>query len=512
MSGASTTIAKASQAITASPERVLWVFSALHTLAFSAIALFAQPNLPLDVIEQLAWARDPQLAYYKHPPLAAWLLDAIGSYRLATPWPAAIVGPALSALTFVIVWKVARRVLTPLRALAASTALEGMIYFNYRTLEFNQDLIQLPLWAAIAYFAHRCYRERMIADWISLGILSALGLYAKYSTLLLLFCLLLAFLQKPARNTFLTPGPWISFGVSLLLLSPHLIALDRIDYAPFHYALDRTDYAGGAFDHLFFPLAFLGAQIVNCAVALLLMAILICPRNGPVMVPPEQADGNDRLFFLIVGLGPLTISLIAQLILGVRFRDMWGTPMFDFLPLTLLLFASERPISANAYAQYVFAVGCTFLAVIVARLAGNIFAPYAEPHQIDRLHYPGREIARVLTTGWHEKAGECPLALVAASSWSGGNVTVYSKEHPHLLINGDFSKSPWVTPDDVSARGILIVWPKSRAVEDQELLEKFPTAYRQPDIMFTAAGSVAKTLQVSWAIVMPKRSSCRASK
>ncbi|TAK93442.1 MAG: hypothetical protein EPO09_12670, partial [Aquabacterium sp.] len=47
----------------------------LHLLIWTALPLLVSRNLPLDVIEALAWGREWQWGYYKHPPLSGWLAE-----------------------------------------------------------------------------------------------------------------------------------------------------------------------------------------------------------------------------------------------------------------------------------------------------------------------------------------------------------------------------------------------------------------------------------------------------
>ena len=53
-------------ACSAHPKAILFAVLALHFAAFSLVAVLTQPTLPLDVIEQVSWARNPEWAYFKH--------------------------------------------------------------------------------------------------------------------------------------------------------------------------------------------------------------------------------------------------------------------------------------------------------------------------------------------------------------------------------------------------------------------------------------------------------------
>ena len=57
------------------PERIVRAFLTVHVLIWWLLPALLQHNLPLDVIELLAWGREWQIVYYKHPPLPAWILE-----------------------------------------------------------------------------------------------------------------------------------------------------------------------------------------------------------------------------------------------------------------------------------------------------------------------------------------------------------------------------------------------------------------------------------------------------
>src|SRR5690242_11826275 len=57
--------------------RVFHCFVLLHLIVWTALPAFLTHTLPQDVLEGLAWGQEWQLGYFKHPPLQAWLLEAV---------------------------------------------------------------------------------------------------------------------------------------------------------------------------------------------------------------------------------------------------------------------------------------------------------------------------------------------------------------------------------------------------------------------------------------------------
>ena len=129
------------------PARIFRTFLAVHVLIWWLLPALLQHNLPLDVIEQLAWGREWQIVYFKHPPLPAWILEAIAT--LSGRWPAAtyVAGPLASALALVAVWRLSCTLMGQRRAVLAVLAQGCVLYFTIFIPEFNNNVVLLPLWA-----------------------------------------------------------------------------------------------------------------------------------------------------------------------------------------------------------------------------------------------------------------------------------------------------------------------------------------------------------------------------
>jgi hypothetical protein len=483
------------------PAAVVAGFLALHFAALALIALLAQPTLPLDVIEQLAWARDPQFAYFRHPPLPAWVLAALmaaSGYRL---WLAALAGPAAATLALALVWRLARRVVDPVRAMLAVLMLEGVVYFNFTALEFNHDVIQLPLWALIALMGHRAYREGRLGDWLALGLAAAFGMLGKYSTFLLLVSLLAALLaDASSRRRFATKGPWLALAVTVVVLAPHLWAVYRLDFAPFHFPFERAHAGSAWFDRIVFPVGWLAAQFAAIAAALLLGAILAW-RRGPA--PPGIAEA-DRRFVLILAFGPAVLSLVLQAVSGLRFRDSWGAPMWDLLGLALVMFGSGR--GGRSLGAFFAVWVAVFVAAMGARGVVTTASAYVTGRG-ERTQFPAHAFADAIEAGWRAQEGGRPLGIAIGDSWLAGLVSAYGRDHPSVMIDGDPAKSPWITRARLDQSGAVLVWPLGPdEAEPAAFAAAFPAARPQPPLSLSyLTGVELPPIRVGWAILPPGR-------
>ena len=160
------------------PTVVFAAFLAVHAAVWTALPSALYPNLPLDLIEALAYGREWQLGYDKLPPLPWWLVEA--AYRLFGHDVAfyALAQVAV-AVAFVAVWATARPLVGAVGALVAILILDGLHYVNYTAAKFNHDVIQLPFWALAGYAVHRALLTGRWAQWGLLGAAIGLALWAK---------------------------------------------------------------------------------------------------------------------------------------------------------------------------------------------------------------------------------------------------------------------------------------------------------------------------------------------
>ena len=100
---------------------------------WTIVPALLQRNLQLDAIEGVAYGRDWQLGYWKHPPLPWLLMDL--THRIFGPrlWPFFLLGQLASAVAFWATWRLGRELFTPLEAFVAVVILDGNIEYSFNT-------------------------------------------------------------------------------------------------------------------------------------------------------------------------------------------------------------------------------------------------------------------------------------------------------------------------------------------------------------------------------------------
>ena len=109
------------------------------------------------------------------------------------------------------------------RAAAGAVLLSGVVYFTWVTPEFNHNVMQMPLWAGLVLVLWRAREEEGIVWWSLVGVLGAVGLYAKFSTVLLLLPAAIYILADPkCRRQIATPGPWVGLAAFVEIGRAHV--------------------------------------------------------------------------------------------------------------------------------------------------------------------------------------------------------------------------------------------------------------------------------------------------
>jgi Dolichyl-phosphate-mannose-protein mannosyltransferase len=463
------------------PDRVLAWLIGLHLVVWTALPALVNRNLQLDLAEGLVLGREWQLGYWKHPPLPWWIEDlalrAAGDVRVVY-----LLGPLACTIALYALWRLGCLITSPQKALVAVLALEGLHFFNFSAVKFNQDVMQLPLWALTGLFVYRAIVNGRSADWILSGIWLALAFWTKYAAVALAIPVGLVLLVDPlARRAWRTPGPYLMAAAFLVVLAPHLAWLVAHDFSPLHHAEARARAAAHWYELITFPLRWIASQaFFLLPTAGLLAALLIGARRT------SPADGFARRYVATLALGPFVLVTLGATLAGRLAVAMWGYPLWTFLPLAAVVWF--EPVTEVRRLR-LFARACltVLLAMPIAYAADELLEPFLRDRP-KATQFPGHLLAQTITELWHDTTGT-PLLYVGGvdfgSSGSGefaaNMVAVYSPDRPHVVVHGEPLLSPWVDPADLDRQGAVFVWEtfgRSQGLPDS-LRARFPRAELQ---------------------------------
>lgn len=419
--------------------------------AYFALWILLPPLLsasyPLDVVEGIYWGRELAWGYYKHPPLSSWLLYAF--VRVFGVWGPYLLSQLSVALTLWLVYRLGRAVLGQERALLGTLLLLGVFYYTWPSLEFNHNIAQLPVWAALIGSLYRALRRDRLRDWLLFGVLAGAGMLVKYSVAILLASAVLYSLWTRQRRLWLTPRPWLALAVAALVFAPHVYWLWMHEWLPFSYAQQRAAEAGGDGGGRWAALGFMGTQLVNHAPLLL---VLLGSRCWRFRLP--AADEGWR-FLVFMGLGPALLVTALGLVMGTGLRDMWGMPMWN---VSGLLVAGLIPAEglARLYPRLLRGMA-VWLALVTLLMAGYVQWGGQWRNRPSRMDWPQTALAQQAQTLWAAHS-RCALDSVSGDYWLAGLAATAQPQLPSVMIEGNAAYSPWMSVGRLARHGTLVVF------------------------------------------------------
>ena len=431
-----------------SPPSIVGAFIAAQLVFWTLFPALGYSAPPLDVTESLVWGREWLLGTHKHPPLPSWLLEIARLTTGSVIWAPFLLSQICVGLTIWCAFLLGRRMIGAERGAAGALLLGGVFYFSWPTPEFNHNVIQMPIWAAVPLFLHRAVEGGRWRDWLMLGALGAAAIYGKYSAaLMLLFVPAWLAAIPEGRDRLRTPGPWAAAALFLVLIAPEAVWLFAHDFQPLDWAALRSG-GGGT------PLTFLGAQIADH----LPMLLIAGPAGliGRAMWRPA-GTARDRRYLLIFGLGPLFLTLVGAVIGGSGLKDMWGMPMFALSGLILTAYLGGRIDPLRLHRQLVAVLA---LVVLVSGIHGLLVGkgPAWAGLKPMRGAWPMDDIRTAAESFWRERNPDEALRFVIGDFWVGGLVALEAEGVPSVMLNGDAAISPWIDTAQLDKRGGVIIW------------------------------------------------------
>ena len=436
------------------PSLVLFAFCLAQIVAWTFAPAWTHDAPPLDVVESGMWGREWVLATYKHPAAPSWALELTRLATGAIGWPAYLVSQFCVTATFVLVWRLGLDLFGEDdegqgRALAGVLLLAGLFYFSWPTPEFNHNVAQLPVYAAIAWLTWRATTRGTWGWWAGLGLVCGAGLHVKYSVAVVVAISAVwilfdgGFLRRLA-----TPGPWIALALAALVAAPQVWWLVGHDYMPFVYARSRAGHALSSR-----PLASLGAILAAHAGLFVLAAIAGLFGRGAR--PGMLLARRQMRFLLLFALGPVMATLAMTALLSMGTRDMWFMPMADLSGLLVVGLTAMRWTPARLRRL----TGAAFALVAILPTAYAVTVDY-QPRLTGvllRAAWPQRAISQRMQEVWRDRTG-APLRIVAGDQWIAGLVGLSAPDAPSILTNGDPTISPWIDAARLRREGALLVW------------------------------------------------------
>lgn len=415
-------------------KKFFYILCLYHLIIWTFVPYFSNKNLPLDVIEALAWGQDFYLGYNKHPPLSAWIPGLLFKIFGNKDWIYYLLSQVFIVISFIFLWKLSSLFFKKKSQILLSIlAIEGIAFYTFDTPQFNVNICQIPLWIGTVYFFFKSIKNNKIINWIFLGVFSALGFLTKYIfayLLISLFFYLIFISTKKKKISFNFLYALLSF---LLITIPHLQWLIQNDFTTLYYAIKR----GGLnefniYNHLLNPVKFLMNQIIVLLPFLLLIYILV--KKIKVKLPIN----NEKFIFLLFSfLIPFFLILITSIITGSRIRTMWMIPFYSLIGI-FFIFLYQNQINSKKFKNF-------FILLIIFLIVSPILYSLRSIYSDSRTSYDGKKIALQVEQEW-KNISKDKISNVGFSEWYAGNLSYQLGNRPKVFLeeNNDFYKKPAV--------------------------------------------------------------------
>ena len=415
-------------------KNIFYLLCLYHLIVWTIVPYLSNKNLPLDVIEALAWGQDFDLGYNKHPPLSAWIPGLLFKIFGNKDWIYYLLSQVFIVISFIFLWKLSSFFLKNKSQIVLSIlVIEGIAFYTFETPQFNVNICQIPLWIGTIYFFLKSIKNNKIADWIFLGTFSALGFLTKYIFAYLLISLFfyliyIFFIRKKINFNFL-----YTVLIFFLITAPHFQWLIRNDFTTIYYALKR----GGLnefniYNHLLNPFKFLINQISILLPFLLLIYLLI--KKIKIKLP---FDNQKFIFLLFSFLLPFFLILITSMVTGSRIRTMWMIPFYSLVGV-FFIFLYQDSINLKKLKSF------NILLIIFLIVSPTLYS-LRSIYNDSRTGYEGKKIALQIEKDW-KTISKDEISNVGFSEWYAGNLSYHLSNRPKVFLeeNNNFYKKPAV--------------------------------------------------------------------
>lgn len=479
-----------------------FTFISIHIFCWTIAPLLFLGNGPLDVMEGLAWGKEWQWGYDKHPFLAPWLTQLAnlggGGHAL---WTVYLLSQLCIAVCFYAMWRLSQKFLNPWQAFFAVLILEGVYFFNFTTPEFNPNIIMLPLWALSCWAFYSALTTDKWQSWCATGLWAGLAMVAKYYSAALLVCMLLLLLvDTEARIHWRKPGPYICAGIALLVMLPNIVWLTQHDFIAVAYALSRGGHHATLWwDHIYYPVNYIGQAFLTILPTLIIFIPLFFTKSDGT-----RLSTFDRRFLAWMAYGPFILTLLFSMVTAAKLRTEWATPLFSFTGLLLFIYKRPQITKQNAKRVVAITIGF-FLLALIAFAVINVAVPYVTGKDKEAT-YPGQAMSMRITQLWHQRY-HTRLQYVAGPREAASNVGFYSSDSPVVYFNWSHQSSPWVNEAQMRQSGAVFVWEIDHGGKHlpPSILQRFPNLQMLPvQYIRQASGAHLAKLAIGVAFLPPK--------
>lgn len=423
---------------------ILLAVFVLLWMAFLSLA-YLNGDLHPDVVEAWTLGRTLDWGGIKHPPLMGWITHVWMLVFPARDWSLYLLAMTNSAVGLWVVDLTARRFTRGDKRAVILLLLMLLPVYQFQAQRFNANSVLFAVWPLAIYCFLRSFETRHAGWAIAAGLVSALAVLGKYYSAFLILGFAFAAICHPARRAYFgSRAPWISAGVGLLLLAPHIHWMLTSGISPFDYALAAH---GGVTTGraLLSGASFLLGLVATLALPGLIWAAMIRTRAGDYLRHLKPLEPG-LLLLLLVAIGAIITPPAVALVLGNLLSAVWASPGL-YLFVLVGVCAAKFPVGRIETRR--LALGVLTLTVIAILLApAHAYYRNGHPFSEGRNYYS--LAADEVLKRWRQVSG-VPLKTVSGDKLAMA-LGFYAPEHPAFVIPYN-NRYEWQMPSQAALDG-----------------------------------------------------------
>jgi 4-amino-4-deoxy-L-arabinose transferase-like glycosyltransferase len=416
---------------------------------YGVIAKSSQ-DLNADMGEMVVWTRELALGYPKHPPLLAYILWAWFKVFPVADWAYLLLAVVTVSAGIFLAIELCAEWLAAEKLAAVPFLLAGIPFYNFLGLKFDQNSVLIPLWGLAMWAMLRALDTRHLGWGALAGGAAVAAMLSKYWSAFLLVALLLAALFHPKRREyFRSVAPWMTAGVFLVIVAPHVVWLIRENFPPITWVTTRR-VSASLTETLVSLVDFIGGTVGYAALAIALVLLFVRPSLAALkdgFLPRDERRTAAILFWT-----PLALPIVPALIKNIRLLSLWNTPSLNLLPVMLL--GSPLVTVSRAAVLRVASVVTLVTVLIVAASPFIAFALLKTGVENDAAY--ARLLMEATEREWHKDTDK-PLKLIGGPFVLVSTAAFYGKDQPSTYAHFSNYLSPWFDDARIARDGMAIM-------------------------------------------------------
>ena len=382
---------------------------------------------------------------WPNPPLQTWIAGAVALTGARDSWFFVLVAQVLNFIGLIFLIRTAKEFIGRDKVVPLILMFCGSLYYSAATpsMALNADQIQVPIAAALIYYALRAVRDNRLQDWLACGALAGLAVLAKYSSAVLIFAMLASAISIPAfRKIFSNPKLYVAgalaASIAMLNIVPEFVRPDAVDYAVSQFDVTRSlEWRADAPWHIVRSVVFYGYAIV---VSLIVLAWRGGIRTG---WPREQSQE----FIVRTAVGIIFILVILIIVGGLNYSTRHSFPFFGIWMLALIVVFEIRPQELR---RFVFLIA-GFWSIL---LTGSLIYSQVAINRV--LREPSPEAARALRLIW-DRQFSCGPAYIVGEQLAERGIAINFGRRTIGIAQDELGRPDWFDRDQLRRYGAIVV-------------------------------------------------------